>query len=156
MRSKNMATRSKPATVTDVASESEPVEIDVVSAYPEETVGWEEAWNSADEIEGAEPTDKAELIDVPHLITGARFFRQRSNGASMVELEARTRDGEVFSYQDSSTTGVRAQVIQYLQELIGVTDPLSASDDHWFNFALKAPRGLRVSAYEATVPVKGS
>lgn len=145
-----MATR-KESTV----DESTPVAAPDVPDMYDPTV-FAELWDGASELQGADPVEKDALIGVPFVITGARFYKHKRSGASIVELEARYfPSGDVFGFQDSSTTGVRAQTLDYLIANEISADPLSADDTVWFDMALKAPLGLRLSTYDAEVPVKG-
>jgi hypothetical protein len=147
-----MATARIKGSDTDTDATVAPVAVDDTS----NSVTFGDLWNEATELEGADPVEKDALLGVPFVITGARFYRHKRSGASMVELEARYYpSGEIFGFQDSSSTGVRAQTIEYLVATGTTADPLAADDTTWFDMALKAPLGLRVSSYETEVQVKG-
>lgn len=93
------------------------------------------------ELEGVAPRDKAELLDVPFLMTGV-WFETNARGIEYVYVEGRLADGETFTINDSST-GIKAQVEQYLASIGKVPAPGEIVD---LNVLIS--KGLRVSEYE--------
>lgn len=117
-------------------------------------------------VEGYALADKKDLLGLPFIITGVTFRYARVNdkkeAVDYVSLEAVTMHNAAIVLNDGST-GVRRQVVQYLQSLgaidegvdadaVVATDPetpiefdlVNASDLH----PLRCPRGLRKSDYE--------
>lgn len=101
-------------------------------------------WADADILEGTDVTDKANLIEIPFLITGVKFS-VNGRDLSMCWAEAEYGDGTKFTFVDSST-GVHAQLSTYVTNKLGKTPDL----DVWNDVRLIAPRGLRVSNYQIT------
>jgi hypothetical protein len=97
-----------------------------------------------DFIEGADLVDKAELVDKAFLITGIRF-EKNARGVEYAYVEAEDESGEEFDFNDSSTSGVKQQLITYL-ESHGATIDYTSGQIHDVKIAV--PRGLRVSTYE--------
>lgn len=100
-------------------------------------------WTEADQIEGADFLDKADLVNVPFRATGLRFY-SNDRGVAYVEVDGERVDGTTFTFNDSSS-GVRTQLVSYvtgknMAEIVnsGVFTPIS----------LVAPNGLRVSEYD--------
>lgn len=107
-----------------------------------DTQGFEQ---DVDFIGGADLLDKAELIGREFKITGVRFEKNK-NGVEYAYVEAETRDGEEFDFNDSSSSGVKQQLVTYLESR-GVTVDYNHKDVvHEVNLLI--PRGLRVSNYE--------
>lgn len=100
-----------------------------------------------DTLIGLDLTDKGQLVDKPFRILGVQF-RTANSGAHMATVDVETADGNMFSFQDSSGTGVRQEIIDYLIE-----KKLDADIDTGAYITLPrpliCPRGLRVSKYEA-------
>jgi hypothetical protein len=97
-----------------------------------------------DFIEGADLVDKAELVDKAFLITGIRF-EKNARGVEYAYVEAEDESGEEFDFNDSSTSGVKQQLITYLESR-GATIDYTSGQIHDVKIAV--PRGLRVSTYE--------
>lgn len=108
------------------------------------SVSTPEAWGDVDFIEGADLVDKAELVGKSFLITGIRF-EKNSRGIEYVYVEAEDEAGEEFDFNDSSTSGVKAQLMTYLESR-GATVNVESGEVHDVKIAV--PRGLRVSTYE--------
>jgi hypothetical protein len=97
-----------------------------------------------DFIEGADLVDKAELVDKAFLITGIRF-EKNARGVEYAYVEAEDESGEEFDFNDSSTSGVKQQLITYLESR-GATIDYTSGQIHDVKIAV--PRGMRVSTYE--------
>lgn len=97
-------------------------------------------------VGGADLRDKAELVDVEFKITGIRF-EKNARGVEYAYVEAETRGGEEFDFNDSSTSGVKHQLITYLEQK-DITPNYETGEVH--NVNLLIPRGLRLSTYEVT------
>lgn len=104
-----------------------------------------QSWADADQIEGLDLVDKDTLVDVPFLITGCAFKVVENKRYCYVDVELVT--GDRIMFQDSSSTGIQFQLINYLKskELDHVIDT-----EEPVNFRLVAPKGLRVSEYDRT------
>ncbi|WP_333759248.1 hypothetical protein [Streptomyces sp. ISBFB 2968] len=103
------------------------------------------AWGQdVDFIEGADLVDKAELIGKAFLITGIRFERN-ARGVEYAYIEAEDEAGEEFDFNDSSTSGVKQQLVTYLESRHTPAD-FTTGEVHDVKIAV--PRGLRVSTYE--------
>ncbi|MEU0398336.1 hypothetical protein ABZ208_37460 [Streptomyces sp. NPDC006208] len=106
------------------------------------------AWDADVEfVGGADLRDKAELIGIEFKITGVRFEKS-ARGVEYVYVEAETREGEEFDFNDSSSSGVRAQIITYLERKGTEVDYENPDVVHDVNLLI--PNGLRVSTYEVT------
>jgi len=105
------------------------------------------AWNDADILDGLDIEDKSKLVGIPFLITGCEFKLNNDN-VSICYIDAEYRDGESFTFTDSST-GVRAQLVAYLTErkLDAIIDTGAFQ-----SFRLVVPNGLRVSEYTVNRP----
>lgn len=101
------------------------------------------AWDSADQLDGLDILDKAQLIDVPFRITGVQFS-ESNTGALIAYIDAEKQDGEEFTFLDSST-GVKAQLTAYLTGR-GLDACVESGD--YQELSLVAPNGLRVSEYD--------
>lgn len=106
------------------------------------------AWDYADQLDGLDLLDKSQLLDIPFRITSVRFV-EGNNGIRRVEVDAEKRDGETFTFQDSST-GVKTQIEQFLAAK-GLDAAIETGEPIEMN--LVAPNGLRVSEYQ--VPERG-
>lgn len=97
---------------------------------------------------GLDLRDKAELIGKPFKITGLKpDLSTRQIAYMYVEAEFRpAEDGTVekFTFNDSSS-GVRAQLESYMSNYLKDAKP---DKNGWYDVAIVAPRGLRVSEYE--------
>jgi len=108
---------------------------------PAKTTAW--GTGQAEVLAGVDLKDKAELEGVPFCMTGFKFT-VNGQGIGYVYVEAEFEpDGERFMFNDAST-GIRAQVDTYFGNK-GVKVEL----DKWYDVQIVAPRGLRVSRYEA-------
>jgi hypothetical protein len=102
-------------------------------------------WNGAEAevLAGVDLKDKAELVDVPFLMTGIKNTVNTERGGILYAwIEGETEDGERFTFNDSGK-GIRAQVDTYLdgKGKAGVMD-------EWIDCNVVAPKGLRVSRFE--------
>ena len=104
-------------------------------------------WNDTPVLDGLAIVAKSELVDVPFRITGVQFETNPKSEISYVYVDAEYANGETFTFNDSSS-GVRAQVIEYLKTLnrdsvvdTGEYEPVS----------LVIPRGLRFSEFDVKV-----
>lgn len=95
-------------------------------------------------LDGADILDKSELIGRPFRITGVKSS-VNSRQVHTLFVEGEPREGDPFTFTDSSSTGVREQIMKYLGT-IGKGDVL----DEWIDVSIVAPKGLRVSKYMAT------
>lgn len=107
------------------------------------TTNWDE---NVEFVGGADLRDKAELEGIEFKITGVRF-EKNARGVEYAYVEAETRDGEEFDFNDSSTSGVKQQLITFLEQK-GINPDYSTGEVHEVNLLI--PRGLRVSTYEVT------
>jgi hypothetical protein len=107
------------------------------------------SWSEDDIVEGLDILDKAELLDTPFRILGA-VFKANNDGISICYLDAERSDGTQFTFLDSST-GVRAQVLDYLK---GKGLDAGVDTEEYIEFRLVAPNGLRKSEYDT--PVRGA
>jgi hypothetical protein len=94
-------------------------------------------------LEGLDQIDKAELVGKPFGIMAVRL-RTNERDIMFAEVEVVTVDGETWVFSDSSTTGVRDQLLKVLE---AQGHEISADTD-WYEVKLFVPSGLRVSAYE--------
>jgi hypothetical protein len=101
------------------------------------------AWDSADQLDGLDLIDKSNLIDIPFRITGL-YFQENNSGVSICYIDGERQDRSTFTFSDSST-GVRAQLVQYLTSK-GLDAVVETGD--YQEISLVAPSGLRVSEYE--------
>ena len=105
------------------------------------------AWDAGVEfVGGADLRDKAELVGIEFKVTGVRF-EKNARGVEYVYVEAETRDGEEFDFNDSSTSGVKQQITTYLESR-DIAPDYESGEVHSVNLLI--PRGLRVSTYEVT------
>lgn len=103
-----------------------------------------DAFAGFDDIEGFTPTDKATLVGVPFGITGVRF-RTNDNDVMYAEVETVDSNGEFAGFQDSSKSGVRQQLADYLAK-----QEVKFDDGEWHDVKIRVPNGLRASEYKAT------
>ena len=92
-------------------------------------------------IEVVAVNDKAELLKVPFIIRKA-WLHTNASDVEFLYLEVETENDGNKTISDSSTTGVKAQVLAQFEKM-GVT-----IDGEKQDVSLFAPRGLRVSEYE--------
>jgi hypothetical protein len=114
---------------------------------PAETVATPIDWDGVDGalvLDGADIVDKSELVNRPFLITGIKSS-VNSRQVHTMFVEATPKDGDPVTFTDSSSTGVREQLMKYLVT-INKGDVL----DEWVDVKIVAPKGLRVSKYTAT------
>jgi hypothetical protein len=107
-------------------------------------------WGTNVEIlTGVDLIDKAELIGVPFLITEVEF-KPNKDGIEYAWVTAMDKDGKIFQFNDSTSTGIRAQLIQYLKDRgqEGIVDTHEKTP-----MSLAILNGLRRSNY--TVKVMG-
>lgn len=101
-------------------------------------------WDDAEVIGGVDLREKATLLGVEFLITGVRFEKNKRN-VEYAYVTAETRDGITFEFNDSSQTGVRAQLSAFLERKGKVID-YDSGEIH--DTKIYVPRGLRVSEFE--------
>lgn len=102
------------------------------------------AWADADAIEGADLTEKAELVGKPFLISGVWFRTNKETGVEYVTMEAEFENGETFEFQDASgRSGIKQQITEYLTKV----GKFPKSDGEIVDIRLVIPRGLRKSTY---------
>ena len=108
-------------------------------ALPQEWVGQEQ-------LDGFDLVDKSELEGEPFRIMSV-WFTTNDRSVSYVYVEAEKVDGEVITFNDSST-GVRQQIIDHLK---------NRGQDHVVDtgdvvpLSLVIPRGLRKSEFDTQV-----
>lgn len=104
-------------------------------------------WNTGEMLDGLDLTDKSELVGTPFRIMSV-MFRSNKNGVEIVEVDAELTDGTMVTFNDSSSTGVREQIADYL-----TTKGTQITAGEIYEISLVIPRGLRVSNY--TIEVRG-
>jgi hypothetical protein len=97
-------------------------------------------------IGGVDLRDKAELVNVEFLVTAVRF-EKNARGVEYAYVTATTRAGETFEFNDSSNSGVRAQLTTYFERK-EIAVSYESGEVH--EVKILAPRGLRLSTYEVT------
>jgi len=104
-------------------------------------------WDDAETLTGMDVEEKANLIAVPHLITGYKFTYNEKRRISYVWCEYElTPGGERKVYTDASATGVRFK----MEELHDAKHPGEPFElDKWYDIRLLVPRGLRRSEFDA-------
>lgn len=103
-------------------------------------------WAEVESFAGHNPTDKADLIDVPFMILGAEIERNDNRNYDTMWVYAIDRNGNEFEFSDASS-GIREQVRGILIE-----KGLSPTPGEGFqSFKMVVPRGLRVSEFKAAV-----
>lgn len=109
------------------------------------------AWGDApvEVMSGHDLTDKADLIDVPFLIIGV-LFEQSARDYTICYVYALDEHGTEFEFSDTSTTGVRFQIEQFLTNA-GRPEALTSGVFEPMRVAIM--KGLRVSEFEAMVQV---
>lgn len=105
--------------------------------------------NKAVVIEGYDLRDKGELVGVEFVITGV-MFKTGSRNVGYAYVDGVTRDGQKFTFVDSSSTGAKNQIIAALQEQ---EIPVTYDTGEVIDIQIYVPRGFRVSDY--SVEVKG-
>ena len=100
------------------------------------------AWGQADQLDGLDLVSKDDLIGVPFRIFSV-WTHTNKDGVRFMNAEAEYASGETFAFNDTSTTGVRAQILEYLAK----AGKDGASDGDVVSVNLVALRGLRVSKY---------
>lgn len=97
-------------------------------------------------IKGFDLVEKAELIGVEFVITGVRFESGARN-VGYVYVNGVKRNGEKFTFNDSSSTGIKAQIMDAVSD-----DKLSTEYDtgEVVPVTIHVPRGVRVSEYQIT------
>jgi hypothetical protein len=99
---------------------------------------------TADTFDGVDITDKATLVGVPFIVTGV-WFETGSRGIEYVYMDVMTKTGDTVTINDSSTTGIKAQMREYLAKL----GQNPAAGDV-VSIALHIPGGLRKTEYDVT------
>lgn len=103
------------------------------------------AWGADVELlDGVEIVDKAELVGKPFLITQV-WLDMGSNEVLYLYVNGVHQDGSTFTFNDSSTTGVKAQMLQHLVSKGIDLQPGAVQD-----VKIVIPRGLRVSVYDVS------
>jgi hypothetical protein len=108
------------------------------------------AWAGADvdEFNGHELTDKADLIGTPFLIIGVQF-EHSERGYDIAYVYALDESGTEFEFSDTSTTGVKVQIEDYL-----TAKGIEIGLDTFIPMRAVVRKGLRVSEFE-TIDGKG-
>lgn len=101
------------------------------------------AWADAEELDGFDLVDKANLVDVPFMITNVRFA-VGGGDVHYAYIDAIYANGDAFSFHDSSSTGVRGMLLRHCMER-GHLDAIDTASD--IPMKLKFVNGLRVSKY---------
>lgn len=97
-------------------------------------------------IKGFDLVDKAELVGVEFVITGVRFESGARN-VGYAYINGIKRNGEKFTFNDSSSTGIKAQIMD------AVSDeklPTEYDTGEVVPITIHVPRGVRVSEYQIT------
>lgn len=97
------------------------------------------------EIEGLDVIDKATLVGIPFRIT-ALSFRRGSRNIEYVYCDVVTADGTTATFNDSSSTGIKAQLANLWLERTGEEVSYPADGD-WHDVRINVRHGLRVSEY---------
>lgn len=107
------------------------------------------AWGEepVEQLAGLDIVDKEELVGVPFLVTQVSF-RSNTREVSFCTIDAIDKDGNAFSFQDTSSTGVRAQIVRWLED--HDAEGVVASGE-FYSLRLAFPLGLRVSRFLADV-----
>lgn len=100
------------------------------------------AWQDAEQLDGLDLIDKAELVGKPFRVSGF-FFTENDKGVAYVWVDAEDVDGNTFTFNDSST-GVRAQLVAYVKAK-GNDAAIDSGD--YVNTSLVMPKGLRLSEF---------
>lgn len=101
-------------------------------------------WQTSDQLNGYDFVDKAELLNEPFRITSVEFYAN-AHGIHFANVQAEYRTKIPFAFNDSSTTGVRAQLLDYVAKVAG-----EVVDGTVYAVSLVAPRGLRLSEFGVT------
>jgi hypothetical protein len=101
------------------------------------------AWGDAEQLDGPNLLDKADLVGKPFRITTV-YFTVNASGVAYVYADAENVEGETFTFNDSST-GVRQQLVAHLEK-IGRGHIIASGEEQELNLVI--PQGLRVSEYE--------
>lgn len=106
------------------------------------------AWgkDEFDVLTGADLLDKSELIGQPFLITDIQF-KSNNRTVNSVWVTAMDVNGEAFQFSDSSSTGIRQQLVDWLTDR---KDEGIVDTGEIFSVRLAIMLGLRVSTYDAT------
>lgn len=105
-------------------------------------------WANADQLDGYDFVDKAELVGEPFRITSIEMYHNNT-GILFANVQAEKRNGDPFAFNDSST-GVLAQLSDYLTKRLGLIDGETPTEGTVYPVSLVAPRGLRVSVFGIT------
>lgn len=98
--------------------------------------------SDAQVIEVQAQDDKSVLVGVPFIIRSA-WLHMNGAGVEFLYLTVETENDGMKTIADSSTTGVKAQVLG----LSGFPTDLTVESDKLTGLAFFAPKGLRVSEY---------
>lgn len=104
-------------------------------------------WADADQLSGFDLYNKEAMVDVPFRIFRIEF-RVSNSGVRHAVLSVERIDGDRVQIQDSSTTGVCFQTMEYLTQQ-GHGDAIDSGSPVAVN--LVCPRGLRLSEYDVVV-----
>lgn len=111
--------------------------------------GLPKEWQTSDQLDGYDFVDKAELVGEPFRITSVEFY-PNANGVHFANVQAEYRTKIPFAFNDSSTTGARAQLLDYMVKHLGLTSTESPVDGTVYAISLVVPRGLRLSEFGVT------
>jgi len=104
--------------------------------------------SDAQVIEVQAQNDKTELLGVPFIIREA-WLHMNAAGVEFLYMNVETENDGNKTIADSSTTGVKAQVLDQLRKLNVIADDFTTETGK-VPASLFAPRGLRVSEYDVT------
>lgn len=99
---------------------------------------------NAEVLDELQILDKAELVGKPFIIETVMVYTNDRNIEHM-DVDIRVENGETFTFKDSSSTGVKHQI---LGALAGKGVELTAGELYDFPVPIFCPEGLRVSHYE--------
>jgi hypothetical protein len=109
-------------------------------------VSWDD---SAEEFDGGNRKEKAELVGQPFMMTHLSFGRATS-GYANVTVTALTKTNERFTFMDGST-GVYAQLVRHLASKGTLPTDVTKPDTGEYPVKLIAKDGLVAHAYESPV-----
>ncbi len=108
-------------------------------------------WDDAEEFHGLDVRDKSTLIGVPFLITAVWFHTNRNADPEIhyVNIDAEDATGAPFTFNDSSSTGIRKQIMDRLKET--GRDHVIDAEGEILPLRMVIRNGLRVSEFDVMV-----
>lgn len=137
-----MATR--PSRATKSAAPSVPVAAPAESPIQATNTAIPASWGDAEVFAGHDLTEKKELVGVPFLITGVEIERNEERQYDTAYVYCLDINGTEFEFADSSSTGVRTQLQEYLAE----KNLNPAPGGGHIPVRLAVMKGLRVSEFK--------